>query len=160
MFSPEGGPPKGMSRRVFPNLSRTHKYGNLPFCKQLSFDFLASFPFCRKEIFLWERGNIWNWGTPRHNALGFFCWRRSLKILIQIKGSCLLRGEGLFLGLLLSYLAKKNHVTILLLFHLESYSNWYFIFFTYFLKEELIASSSPPLSFFYCSLGSASTLIK
>ncbi len=67
--SHEGGSPKGVSRRVFPNLKRTHKYGNLPVCKQLSFNFLTSFPFCRKEIFPWEHGNIWNWGAVRHNAL-------------------------------------------------------------------------------------------
>jgi hypothetical protein len=39
--------------RVFSNLRRMHKYRNLPFHKQLSFYFLASFPFHRKEIFPW-----------------------------------------------------------------------------------------------------------
>jgi hypothetical protein len=58
VHSPEGGPPKGVSLRLFPNLKRTHKYGNLPLCKQLSFDFFTSFPFCSKVIFPWERGNI------------------------------------------------------------------------------------------------------
>ncbi len=60
----EGGPPKGVSPRVFPNLRRTHSYGNLPLHKQLCFDFLTSFPVCRKEIFPWEHENIYNWGAP------------------------------------------------------------------------------------------------
>jgi hypothetical protein len=42
--SPEGGPPAGVSLRVFPNLRRTHLYKKLHACKQLSF--------------LWECGNI------------------------------------------------------------------------------------------------------
>jgi hypothetical protein len=43
---------------VLSNLRRMHEYRNLPLNKQLSFYFLASFPFCRKEIFPWECGNI------------------------------------------------------------------------------------------------------
>jgi hypothetical protein len=54
----EGGAPMGVSSRVFPNLRRMHKYWNLPLHKQLSFNFLASFLVCRKEIFAWEHGNI------------------------------------------------------------------------------------------------------
>jgi len=53
--------------RVFPNLRRMHKYRNRPLSKQLSFDFLTSFPFCGKEIFPWERGNIEKWGAPLAN---------------------------------------------------------------------------------------------
>jgi hypothetical protein len=56
---PEGGPPEGVSLRVFLNLRRTHEYGNLHTHKQLPF-----------------YGNL---GThknrrmsPWHNALGFF----------------------------------------------------------------------------------------
>jgi hypothetical protein len=59
-----------MSPRVSLNLGRMHKYGNLPLCKQLSFDFLTSFPFHRKEIFPWEHGNIENWGAGGA-SLGF-----------------------------------------------------------------------------------------
>jgi len=60
-----GGAPKGEpNARVFPNLRRMHKYRNRPLSKQLSFDFLTSFPFCAKEIFPWEHGNIENWGAP------------------------------------------------------------------------------------------------
>jgi hypothetical protein len=46
--------------RVFPNLRRTCEYRKLLLHKQLSFDFLASFPFRRKEIFPWEYRNIEN----------------------------------------------------------------------------------------------------
>jgi hypothetical protein len=35
-----------------------HEYWNLPLRKQLSFNFLASFPFYKKEIISWEHGNI------------------------------------------------------------------------------------------------------
>jgi hypothetical protein len=49
--SPEGGAFEGMSLRLFGNLRGTHKYRNLPLCKQLSFYFLASFSCCKKEIF-------------------------------------------------------------------------------------------------------------
>jgi hypothetical protein len=35
--SPEGGPPAGVSLRVFPNLRQTHLYRKLHACKQLSF---------------------------------------------------------------------------------------------------------------------------
>jgi len=52
------GSPKGVKPRVFPKLKRMHKYENLPLHKQLSFDFLASFLFHKKEIFPWEHGNI------------------------------------------------------------------------------------------------------
>jgi hypothetical protein len=41
-----------MSPRVFPNLKRMHEYENLPLHKGLSFDFLASFPFRRKEVYV------------------------------------------------------------------------------------------------------------
>jgi hypothetical protein len=58
VHSPEGRALQGVSPRELPNLRRMHKYRNLPLCKQLSFYFWASFPFCRKEIFPWEHGNI------------------------------------------------------------------------------------------------------
>jgi hypothetical protein len=51
------GQTEAVSPRVFPNLRRTHEYENLPLHKQLSFYFLASFLFHRKEIFPWEHGN-------------------------------------------------------------------------------------------------------
>jgi hypothetical protein len=38
---------EGVNLRIFLNLRRMHEYGNLPLCKQLYFDFLASFPFCK-----------------------------------------------------------------------------------------------------------------
>jgi hypothetical protein len=56
--SPEGEALDSMSPRVFPNLKRTHEFENIPLHKGLSFDFLASFPFRRNEIFPWECGNI------------------------------------------------------------------------------------------------------
>jgi hypothetical protein len=40
--------------RMFPNLRRTHEYGNLPLNKQLTFYFLTSCPFHRKEF----HGNV------------------------------------------------------------------------------------------------------
>jgi hypothetical protein len=50
---------KGVSMRAFLNLKRTHEYRNLlPFGKQLSFYFLSSFSFGRKEIFPWEHWDI------------------------------------------------------------------------------------------------------
>jgi len=66
VHSPKGVAPKGVSSRVFLNLRRMQEYGNLgfPSRKQLSFDFLNSFSFSRKEIFPWEHGNIWNWEAP------------------------------------------------------------------------------------------------
>jgi hypothetical protein len=86
----EGGVPEGIIPRVFLNLRRMHdEYRNLPFfplCKQLSFDFLASFPFCRKEIIF--HGNVGTYKIgehPWHNALEFFCLGTSLKIHIEIK---------------------------------------------------------------------------
>jgi hypothetical protein len=48
---------------VFPNLRRMHKYWNLPLRKQVSFYLLASFPFREREIFPWEHGNKYNWGS-------------------------------------------------------------------------------------------------
>jgi hypothetical protein len=83
VWSPKGAAPKALSPRVFPNLRRTHKYWNLPLWKQLSFNFLASFWFHKKEIFPWEHIKLGE--LPRHNTLGFFCWGRSLKIHIEIK---------------------------------------------------------------------------
>ncbi len=63
MCSTEGGAPKDVSSKVFPNLRRMHEYKNLPLHKQLSFNFLTSLLFRRKEIFPWECGNISNWGS-------------------------------------------------------------------------------------------------
>jgi hypothetical protein len=74
-----------VSLRVFPNLRRTHEYRNLPSHKQLSFYFLVSFSFRRKEIFPWDYGNIKLGELPQHNNLGFFCWGRTFKIHIEIK---------------------------------------------------------------------------
>jgi len=56
VHSPKGGElgGRGMSLSVFLNLRGTHHYRNLPVCKQLSFYFLLSFSFRRKEIFPWE----------------------------------------------------------------------------------------------------------
>jgi hypothetical protein len=85
----EGGVPGGIIPRVFLNLRRMHEYRNLPFlplCKQLSFDLLASFPFCRKEIIF--HGNVGTYKIgehPWHIALGFFCLGTSLKFYIEIK---------------------------------------------------------------------------
>jgi hypothetical protein len=67
--SPEGGAPKVVSPKVFPNLRRMHKYRNQPLSKQLSFDFLRSFPCCGKEIFPWERGNIKIGELPEHKYI-------------------------------------------------------------------------------------------
>jgi hypothetical protein len=65
--------------------------------KQLFKKIPLSFVFCEKEIFLWERGNIFKkiwggWGggeLPRHNGLGLLLllwwWGRSLKIHIEIE---------------------------------------------------------------------------
>jgi hypothetical protein len=50
--------PEGVSPRVFLNLRRMHEYSNVPLHEQLSFDFLTSFPFHRKEMFALEHGNI------------------------------------------------------------------------------------------------------
>jgi hypothetical protein len=61
------------------------KPGNLSLCKQLSFNFLAFFLFCKGKKL---NGNMeeYNIGElPRHRALGFFCWETSLKIHIEIK---------------------------------------------------------------------------
>jgi hypothetical protein len=41
---------------VFPNLRRTHKYGNLLLCKQLCFYFLAFFHFIEKKYFHGDTG--------------------------------------------------------------------------------------------------------
>jgi hypothetical protein len=60
-----------------------HEYKNLPLHKQLSFYFLTSLLFHRKEIFPWEHIKLGE--LPGHNALGFFCWGRSLKIHVEIK---------------------------------------------------------------------------
>jgi hypothetical protein len=57
-----------------------------PLLKQLSFHFLHSFSFLYGKKKSWEHGNIENWGSsPGINALGFFCWGRSLKIHTEIK---------------------------------------------------------------------------
>jgi len=79
----EGGAPKGMSLREFPNLRRMHEYWNLPLHKQLSFYFLASFLF--RNIFHGNMEHIKLGELPQHYALRFFCWGRSLKRHIEIK---------------------------------------------------------------------------
>jgi len=86
-MSPEGRALQGMmSPRVFPNLRRTHEYRNTPLHKQLSFYFLHSFSFPKKEIIpleTWEHIKLGD--LPQHNSLGFFCWGRNLKIHSQNK---------------------------------------------------------------------------
>jgi hypothetical protein len=59
-------------------------YGNLPLCKQLSFFLLLSC-FVEKKYFHGNMGTYNIGELLRHNALGFFCWGRSLKIHIEIK---------------------------------------------------------------------------
>jgi hypothetical protein len=59
------------------------EYWNLPLHKQLSFYFLGSFLFPNISIGTWEHIKLGE--LPRHNALRFFCWGRSLKIHIEIK---------------------------------------------------------------------------
>jgi hypothetical protein len=49
-WAPEGMSPEGVPK--------PHEYWNLPWCRQLSFCFIAYFSVCRKEIILWECGNI------------------------------------------------------------------------------------------------------
>ncbi len=62
-FPREGGPPEVVSLKVFPNLKRTHEYGNLHVHK--------GFSFMRR----WEHSLI-----PWYDAPGFFSWGRSLRI--------------------------------------------------------------------------------
>jgi len=56
-----------------PPQENTRVWEHLPLCKQLSlsFYFLASFSFGRKEIFPWEHMILGE--LPWHNALGFLC---------------------------------------------------------------------------------------
>jgi hypothetical protein len=49
---------------MFPNLRRTHKYGNLPLCKQLSFYFLLLSHFIEKKYFHGNMGTYKIGGTP------------------------------------------------------------------------------------------------
>jgi hypothetical protein len=58
VHSLDGGALEGMRPRVFPNFRRTHEYKTSPSVKGLSFYFLPSFSFHRKEIFPWEHENI------------------------------------------------------------------------------------------------------
>jgi len=87
--------------RMFPNLRRTHEYGNLPLRKQPSFYFLAPCLFHRKEIslfissrlacFIEKKYSMATWEhiklgeLPEHNALVLFYLGGSLKIHIEIK---------------------------------------------------------------------------
>jgi hypothetical protein len=80
--SHEGGAPKGVNLRVLLNLRRTHEYMNLPLCKQLSFDILASLWFPRKDIF--PRGP-WDHIIGERSAWERSPWGRSLRIHIEIK---------------------------------------------------------------------------
>jgi hypothetical protein len=61
VHSLEGAALKGVSPRFFPNLGRMHEYRNLPLHKQLSFYFLTSFLFGKKNISI---------GTWEHMKLG------------------------------------------------------------------------------------------
>jgi hypothetical protein len=69
---------------VFPNLRRMHENWNLAPSYTNNSLFISSdfFPLHKKEIFPWEHGNR---ELPQHNALGFLCWERSLKIHIETK---------------------------------------------------------------------------
>ncbi len=58
--------------RVFLNHRRTHEYSNLHACKQLSF---------YGDVGTFKNGRM----PPWHNALGFLCWGRSLKVHREIK---------------------------------------------------------------------------
>ncbi len=66
-FPREGGPPEDVSLKVFPNLKRTHEYGNLHVHEGFSF------------MRMWEQIEIGSL-IPWYDALGFFSWGRSLKI--------------------------------------------------------------------------------
>jgi hypothetical protein len=62
------------------HVRRMHKYRNRPLSKQLSFDFLTSFPFCGKRnisMGTWEHRKLGR--SLSIHPLGFFCWGRSLK---------------------------------------------------------------------------------
>jgi hypothetical protein len=61
-----------------------HEYGNLPLHKQLSFYFLTSFLFDKKNKIHGNMGTYKIGGAPQHNALGFFCGGRTIKIHIEI----------------------------------------------------------------------------
>jgi hypothetical protein len=54
-WAPEGVSPNGVPK--------PHEYWNLPWYKQLPFDFIAYFPVCKKEIFLWECGGMYKIGN-------------------------------------------------------------------------------------------------
>jgi hypothetical protein len=69
--SPDGGALKGVSLMVFLYLRRTHEYKNLPFRKQLSFNFLDSFLKRNISMGRWEHIKLGE--LPWHNTLGFFC---------------------------------------------------------------------------------------
>jgi hypothetical protein len=86
MLSSEGGALEGVSPRVFPKPQerRTHEYKKTPLCTQLSFHFLPSFSFRRKEIFPWEHIKLGE--LPQHNTVGFFSWGRPSKYTQKKKG--------------------------------------------------------------------------
>jgi len=84
---PEGGAPKCVSSSIFPNLRRMHEYWNTPFPLTTLFLFPRFFLVSLKKRNIspgtWEHIKL---GVlPGHNAPGFFCWGRSLKIHIEIK---------------------------------------------------------------------------
>ncbi len=81
--SPKGGAPKAVSLRVFSNLRGTHKYGTSPSVNNSLFISLLLSNFIKKNKNPWEHIKLGE--LPWHNALGFFCWGRSLKIHIEIK---------------------------------------------------------------------------
>jgi len=73
---PEGGAPKCVSSRVFPNLKRMHEYWNTPFPLTTLFCISSLLScFIEKEMFPWGHGKHIKLGVlPGHNAPGFFCW--------------------------------------------------------------------------------------
>ncbi len=83
--SSKGGALEGVSLMVFPNLRKTHKYMNLPLCKQL-FWFPPFFLISEKtniSMGTWKHIKLGE--LPQRNTLRFFCWGKSLKIHTQIK---------------------------------------------------------------------------
>ncbi len=54
MCIPEGGALKGREPEAVWEPKGNTQVKEPPLCKQLSFHFLTSFSFCRKEIFPWE----------------------------------------------------------------------------------------------------------
>jgi hypothetical protein len=84
--------------------------GTSPYIKKLSFYFLTSFPFHRRNISMgmWEHIKLGE--LPPHNTLGFFYWGRSLKIHIEIKRECLYREQLMYIILILKNIWVWYHL--------------------------------------------------